>query len=191
MQLLGEYGYIVLALTVSLMNAGVPLPGHAAYVAACVLAAQGTLSLPIVFAVGASAAFLGAWAGFTIGQRGGRQLVESVGPKVGLNAERLAALDRFFAKHGDAAVFFARFIIVIRTFGSLFAGVSEFRTRRFLVVTAAGAIAWGAIYAAVGTIFKESWHLVEDWLGTAGLVGLGVAAAAGVAHVIWRRRRRR
>jgi membrane protein DedA with SNARE-associated domain len=189
--LLGEYGYLVLALTVSLMNAGVPVPGHAAYVAACVLAAQGTLSLPIVIAVGASAAFAGAGAGFAIGRRGGRKLVESIGPKIGLSARRLGTLETFFARHGDAAIFFTRFIIVIRTFGSIFAGMSEFPTRRFLVVTVAGALAWAAIYAAVGTVFKESWNVVEDTLGAAGLIGLGFLAAAGVAHILLRRRRRR
>src|SRR5262245_26198384 len=134
--LLGEYGYAVLAVTVLLMNAGIPLPGHAAYVAACVLSAQGTLSLPLVFACGAIPAFFGAWAGFTLGQRGGRKLVESVGPRVGLSAERRAVVERFFARHGDAAIFFTRFVIIIRTFGHVLAGASNFPTRRFLVVTA-------------------------------------------------------
>lgn len=114
-QLLTDYGYGILALTVFLMNAGVPVPGHAAYLAACALAAEKTLDLPLVFATGTVSAFLGAWLGFVVGQRGGRQLLESVGPRVGLNAARQAALERFFAKHGTTAVFFMRFIIVVRT----------------------------------------------------------------------------
>jgi membrane protein DedA with SNARE-associated domain len=88
-------------------------------------------------------------------------------------------------------VFFTRFIIVIRTFGNLFAGMSEFPTHRFLVVTAAGAAAWGAAYAALGTFFTESWRLIEDWLGTTGLIVLGGLALVGFLHVLWRRRKKR
>jgi membrane protein DedA with SNARE-associated domain len=188
--LLSDYGYGILALSVFLMNAGVPVPGHAAYLAACALAAEGTLALPLVFASGTIAAFVGAWLGFFAGQRGGRELLESVGPRVGLNAARLAAMERFFAKHGTTAVFFMRFIIVVRTFGNLFAGMSGLGTRRFLVVTAAGAVAWGVTYAVVGTLFRESWRLIEDWLGEIGLIVLALLAVAGLVHV-WVRRRRK
>jgi membrane protein DedA with SNARE-associated domain len=189
--LLGQYGYAVLGLTVFFMNAGIPVPGHAAYIAACALSAQGTLSLPLVFLAGTLPAFLGAWAGFTVGQRGGRTLVEKHGPRVGLSVERREAIERFFAKHGGAAVFFTRFVIVIRTFGNIFAGMSRFPTGRFLAVTAAGAVVWGVVYAAVGTMFRETWDLVEDWLGETGLIALGVVALAGIAHFVWRRRRKR
>jgi membrane protein DedA with SNARE-associated domain len=189
-QLLGDYGYGLLALLVFSMNAGVPVPGHAAYLAACALCADKALELPFVFVTGTVAAFLGAWLGFYGGQRGGRQLVESVGPRVGLNAARLAALERFFAKHGAKAVFFSRFIIVVRTFGNLFAGMSGLPTKRFLVVTAAGAAAWGVAYALVGTLFRESWTVIEDTLGETGLIVLGAVAVIGLAYV-WVRRRKK
>lgn len=189
--LLSEYGYAVLGLSVFLMNAGIPVPGHAAYIAACALSVDGTLSLPLVVLTGTVPAFLGAWTGFAVGQRGGRKLVGTLGPRVGLSAERRAALERFFERHGVVAVFFTRFVIVIRTFGSLFAGMSGFPTGRFLVVTAAGAVVWGVAYAALGTLFRETWTLVDDWLGTTGLVVLGVLALAGVLHIVWRRRRKR
>ena len=189
-QLLADYGYGILALSVFLMNAGVPVPGHAAYLAACALAAEKTLDLPFVFATGTIAAFSGAWLGFFAGRHGGRQLLESIGPRVGLNAARLAAMERFFARHGTTAVFFMRFIIVVRTFGNLFAGMSGLATRRFLAVTAAGAVAWGVTYAVVGTLFRESWRLIEDWLGETGLIVLAGLAVVGLVHV-WVRRRKK
>src|SRR5262249_344725 len=92
--LIGEYGYGLIGLLVLLVNVGVPVPGHAAYFGACAIAATaGKLELPIGFAVGATAAFLGAWFGFYLGQRGGRELVEKLGPRVGLSTPRLASME--------------------------------------------------------------------------------------------------
>ena len=43
LKLLADYGYIILWVTVFLMNAGVPLPGHTIYVAACLLTVRGAI----------------------------------------------------------------------------------------------------------------------------------------------------
>ena len=189
--ILAHYGAVILGALVFFMNLGIPVPGHMAYVTSVVLSTQGRMPLPVVIAVSIPAAFLGSWLGFLVGQRGGHALVVSYGPRVGLNAERLAAMERFFARHGGAAIFFMRFVVVVRTFGSVVAGMNEVPTPRFLIYSAAGSVAWAAVYAVAAAFFRESWHAIEDWLGVAGIVGLCLLAAAGLAHVVWRWRRRR
>lgn len=190
-ELLGQYGYGVLFVTVFLMNAGLPLPGHLLYLTASVLCGRGALWLPLVMGGSAAAALLGAAAGFTLGQRGGRRLIDEKGPKVGLTPARVAAMERFFDRHGVKAVFLTRFFVIIRTFGAIFAGVSRVPTRRFLLVSAAGAVAWAGLVGSAGYVFGERWHVVEDYLGIGGLVLLGLLVVAGLAHVLWTRRRRR
>jgi membrane protein DedA with SNARE-associated domain len=189
--LISQYGAAILGVSVFLMNMGIPVPGHLSYVAAVLLASQGKMSLPLVVATAVPAAFFGGWVGFLVGQRGGHDLVVTYGPKVGLTAARFQAMERFYERHGGAAVFFSRFVIMLRTFGNVFAGLNEVPTHKFLVVNAAGALAWGAVYATVLTLFGESWHLVDDWLGVIGLVGLGLLALVGLGHIVWLRRRKR
>jgi membrane protein DedA with SNARE-associated domain len=189
-ELLGQAGYLILFVTVLLMNGGVPLPGHLAYVGAAILAGRGTFSLPLVMIAGCIAAILGALGGFAVGQRGGRRLIEVHGRRVGLSGRRLEALDRFFVRHGAKAVLLTRFFVVIRTFGALFAGVSQVPPRRFLLVTTAGAVAWAGVFGTAGFIFGDQWHVVEAWLGRAGLVFLGLGLAAAVARMGWTRCRR-
>src|SRR5262249_56482676 len=99
------------------MNVGIPVPGHMAYVTSIFLSAQGRMPLADVVAVATPAAFLGSWLGFWIGQRGGHKLVVAYGPRIGLSAARYARIERFFARNGGAAVFFMRFVVVVRTFG--------------------------------------------------------------------------
>jgi membrane protein DedA with SNARE-associated domain len=190
-QLLGQYGYAILFVLVLLMNAGVPLPGHMAYVASSILAGRGTLSLPLVMAAGFLAAVLGAGGGFILGVRGGRRLLDVYGPRVGLSAKRMSLLDGFFAKHGAKAIFLTRFFVVIRTFGAVFAGVSRVPAPRFALVTSAGAVVWAAAFGAAGYVFGDQWHIVEDWLVRGGLIGFGVVALLAVGHVLWRRRKNR
>jgi membrane protein DedA with SNARE-associated domain len=187
---LAHYGATILGALVFFMNAGVPVPGHLAYITSVILARHGQMSLPVVAGVGAPAAFLGSWLGFVIGQRGGQRLLTGVGPRVGLSAPRLAAMKRFFERFGWAAVLGMRFVIVLREFGSVFAGMNGMAPRRFLAASAAGAVVWALVYAVAGTLFGAAWTAVEDRLGVAGLVGLGVLALVGLGHVVWLRRRR-
>lgn len=187
LSLISQYGYPILFTSVLLMNAGVPLPGHTTYLAAAILSGRGaSLQLPWIIIGSVIAAFIGAAAGFEIGRRGGRKLVDTYGPKIGLSAPRVASMDRFFERHGGKAVFLTRFFVIIRTFGHIFAGVNGVPAARFLLITAAGAAAWAVIFGLAGYLLGERFHIIEDYFGTAGLVVLGLLAIAGVIHVLRR-----
>jgi membrane protein DedA with SNARE-associated domain len=183
------YGYPVLFAAVLFMNAGVPLPGHITYVAAAILSGRGAMSLPLVVLVAVGAAIGGALVGYHLGRRGGRSLVDGYGPRVGLTAPRVARMERFFERHGVKAIVLTRFFVVIRTFGALFAGVNQVPWRRFLLATAAGAVAWGLIFGAAGYVFGERWHLFEDWLGRLGIVGICITILLATVITIVKRRR--
>ena len=156
------------------------MPGETLLLAGAFLAARGLLSLPAVIGLAALAAILGDNAGYWIGRRGGRPLLERRGRLVGLTPERLAALDAFFARHGAATVLFARFVTGLRVFAALFAGVSRLPWRRFLLYNAAGAVGWATAVGLAGFFFGESWRLLERWVGRTGLFAVGLAAAVGL-----------
>src|SRR5262249_10522792 len=130
------------------MSAGVPVPGHTAYLVAAIVAGRGALLLPGLMIVALAATLVGSFAGFALGQRGGRRVVLVYGPRVGLNDERLRAVERFFEKYGAWAVFLTRFVVVIRTFGALFAGVSRVPLRTYSMVNVASALVWVGAYGA-------------------------------------------
>jgi membrane protein DedA with SNARE-associated domain/membrane-associated phospholipid phosphatase len=177
-QLLDHYGYAMVALGVFLENSGLPIPGETVLLAAAFLAQRGMLQLPLVMAIATAAAILGDNLGYFIGYRGGRALVERHGPKVGLTAARLAALDGFFARHGAKTVFFARFVTGLRVFCALFAGITRLPWQRFLFFNATGAVVWAVACGTLGYLFGHSWHLLERWVGRAGLFVAGLVVAA-------------
>jgi len=61
-----------------------------------------------------AAAILSDNLGYWIGRRGGRPLVERHGRLIGLTAQRLAAFEAFFQRHGAKTIFLARFVTGVR-----------------------------------------------------------------------------
>jgi membrane protein DedA with SNARE-associated domain len=171
-------GYVALALLVGGESAGIPLPGETALIAAAILASRGSLSLPLVIVIAASAAIVGDNIGYLIGRRGGRWLLTRPGR---WRAERLALVERgerFFLRHGGKTVFFGRWLPVLRITAAWLAGVHRMRWRSFVVWNALGGIGWATTIGVAAYFAGEAAKaLVRD----AGLVGLGLVAAG--AHV--------
>jgi membrane-associated protein len=154
------------------------LPGETALIAAGALAARGRLDLPVVIAVAASGAIVGDNIGYLAGRRGLRRFLR----------RRQALVDRaerFFARHGAPAVFFARWITGLRVVGAWVAGAGLMPWRRFLAWNALGGIAWSTSVALLVYVLGRAAGRV---LGAIG-VGLAVVVvAAGLALLAWRRR---
>ena len=186
-----SYGYFVVFFGVMLENAGVPVPGETILLAAGFFAAQGHFHLWMVIVVAALGAMLGDNAGYAVGHRVGRAALERYGRYILLTRNRLQKLDKFFARHGDKTILFARFITGLRVFAALFAGAARMPWGKFVVYNMAGAILWAISIALLGFFFGQSWELLHRWLGRAGLiVGLAVVLVVLLVYV-WRKLARR
>ena len=92
------YGYWAVLLVVAGDGVFPLLPGETAIVAAAVLAADGSLSLPLVILAGAAGAVIGDSAAFWIGRAGGGPIKRFVTRFAG--AERLEAAERMVQRQG-------------------------------------------------------------------------------------------
>src|SRR6478609_424239 len=108
LDLFARYGYAVVFGGVFLENTGLPIPGETMLLAGAALAHYGQLSLGWVILTAIAGATLGDNLGFFIGRRGGRQIAERHGWRIGLTPTLLHRFDRFFAQHGPKTVFAAR-----------------------------------------------------------------------------------
>jgi membrane protein DedA with SNARE-associated domain len=103
--LLGSYGYVIVALFLIAEGCGIPFPAETMLVTAAAVASHGTLS---IWGVGIAAVFggvIGGLAGYLIGAQGGLRLLRRYGKKVHIDEERLARSLRFFERRGLWAVF--------------------------------------------------------------------------------------
>ncbi|GAB6196563.1 VTT domain-containing protein [Lysobacter xanthus] len=186
--LFARYGYAVVVAAVLLENAGVPAPGHTVVLAGGALAQQGHLSLTVLLACAILAAIAGDTAGYWIGRRGGRTFLLRHGPKVRLTPARLERAEQFFARHGAKTVVIGRFITGLQTVVALLAGSSGMPWWRFFRFNVAGAIVWGLSYGLAGYFFGASWHVLEKWVGRAGIF---LVAALALGALVFHVRKRR
>jgi membrane protein DedA with SNARE-associated domain len=181
-------GYLLPAI-IGLESMGVPSPGETALVLAAVLASQGKLQIWLVILIGVSSAIIGDNLGYWLGRRFGRDVLEAPGPLYERRTRVIAMGDRFFAKHGPKAVFFARWIALVRFAAAWLAGINEMRFIEFFAWNALGGITWGITYGLVGYYAGSAAADAITSFGIYAFVGLAVLFVGGYALVRWRERR--
>jgi membrane protein DedA with SNARE-associated domain len=128
---------------------------------------------------------LGSLASYAIGAYGGRPLVLRYGRFVLISAHDLEIAERWFARYGEATVFFSRMLPIVRTFISVPAGVARMPIWRFLLFSIAGAIPWVMLLVWGGVQLGDHWLELKH-----ALAGLDYIVAALVALAtlvfIWR-----
>jgi membrane protein DedA with SNARE-associated domain len=183
-------GYPAAALGILIESAGIPFPGETMLLAVAAYAAAGHLDIRIVALVGWIGAVVGADIGYGAGYLGGRPFVERFGRIFRLNTGHLAQTELFFTRHGAWAIVLARFVLGLRTWFSVLAGMSRMPFWRFQLFSTIGGLAWAIVISAVGYLLGNNLGLVERVIRSLGLGGLVVVVLAAAGWWWWRRRAR-
>ena len=99
----------------------------------------------VVAAAATTGAIIGDTIGYSIGHRYGMSLFERLGTRFPkhFGPGHVALAKRLFAKWGVWAVFFGRFIALLRIFAGPLAGALKMKYSHFLAANASGALLWG------------------------------------------------
>jgi membrane protein DedA with SNARE-associated domain len=182
---LGLLGIFVLML---LESACIPVPSEATMLFAGFNVSDGEYPLLAAVAVGTFANLVGSWIAYAIGYYGRIDILEKHGRKLHIKKSHLEWADRWFERHGDATVFFARMLPIIRTFISLPAGVARMPFWRFSLLTLAGCIPWVLMLTFIGKQAGDNWEKWKDSLHYVDYAVLALIVGAVVYLVIRRRR---
>ncbi len=172
--------YALVGIVIGLESLGIPLPGEIILVSSALLASQhGDIDPVILGACATAGAIIGDSIGYAIGRKGGRPLLAWLGGKFPrhFSEAHIATAERSFQKWGMWAVFFGRFVALLRIFAGPLAGVLHMPYWKFLTANVLGGILWAggttAVIYYVG-IVAESWLKRFSWLGLvlAVLIGL-------------------
>ncbi|MER8015340.1 DedA family protein [Streptomyces griseoluteus] len=181
--------YALVSLVIGLESLGIPLPGEIVLVSAALMSSQHTGIDPVVLGACATAgAVIGDSIGYAIGRKGGRPLLTWLGRKFPrhFGEAHVATAERSFEKWGMWAVFFGRFIALLRIFAGPLAGVLRMPYWKFLIANVLGGVVWAggttAVVYYVGMV-------AEDWLKRFSWVALAAAIVVGLGSFVVMKRR--
>ncbi|MGW2015275.1 DedA family protein [Streptomyces sp. NPDC001927] len=174
--------YALVGVVIGLESLGIPLPGEIVLVSSALLASQhGDINPYVLGACATAGAIIGDSIGYAIGRRGGRPLLAWLGKKFPkhFSEANIALAERSFEKWGMWAVFFGRFVALLRIFAGPLAGVLRMPYWKFLIANVFGGILWAggttAVIYSVGVV-AEAWLKRFSWLGLVLAVLVGVSS---------------
>lgn len=185
-----EFGYWAIFIGIALENTGIPIPGETITIVGGFLAGSGELNYWFVLITAICGAVLGDNFGYLIGKIGGWKFLLKVGKIFRIDESKLQKARQEFSKNSAKAVFFGRFITLLRIFAGPMAGIAEMPYPKFLICNFAGATVWAFIMITisffVGKIIPLA-HLVS-WIAKFGIFALLLVIVWIVFPIIWENR---
>ena len=180
--------YLVVGGVIGIESLGIPVPGEITLISASLLATSGVTEVWWVAVAASTGAIVGDSIGYAIGRRGGRALLERCGRRFPrhFGPAHLAKAEHIFARWGVWAVFFGRFVALLRILAGPLAGALKVPYGRFFAANATGGIVWASGTAVVIWSLGEA---AERWLSGFSWVALLVAVVFGVVTTLVLKRR--
>ena len=133
----------------------IPFPSEIVVIPAAFMAAEGTMSLPLVILFATVGGLLGATINYVLSYTLGRKIIYAFADsKLGhlclLDSEKVAYAEEYFRKRGVLATLIGRLIPAVRQLISIPAGLSKMNFGKFAFFTFLGAGAWNIILVCIG-----------------------------------------
>ncbi len=184
--LIGQLGYVGIALLMLLENLFPPIPSELIMPLAGFAASQGKMNLGLVILAGVIGTLLGALPWYYIGYKLKadrlRRLFDRYGKWCGISGKDIVRSQVWFQRYGNSVVLWGRLVPGIRSMISLPAGLTEMNPGQFLVFSSIGITAWVGLLTYLGFILGNKYHLVEEYLAP---ISKGVLIMIGVAGLFW------
>ena len=163
------------------------LPGDSLLFTAGFLASTGVLHIVPLLLLTLTAAVLGESVGYLFGRKIGPMIWRRKRSRF-YDPEHIRKAQEFFLRHGNKAVFLARFIPIVRTFVPIVAGVAKMPAHAFTIYNIFGALAWAGGITLLGYGLGSSVPNAETYLLPGILLIIFISFIPAVVE--WRRAKR-
>ncbi len=144
-QIAHQYGYWAVFIGIALENTGIPLPGETITITGGFLAGSGDLNYWLVLVSAIAGAVLGDNFGYWIGRIGVWKFLLRAGRVFRIQEIQMELAREQFSKNAGKAVFFGRFVTLLRIFAGPMAGIAQMPYQQFLYCNLGGATLWASV----------------------------------------------
>ncbi len=187
-----NYGYWVIFVGILLENLGIPLPGETVTLVGGFLAGSDELSYWLVLGNAIAGAVIGGICGYWVGRFGGWSLLVRISSFFRISENRIILIKEQFSQNAGKAIFFGRFLALVRIFSAPLAGIAEVPFRKFLLYNLAGAIAWASVMVTLAFFAGRivSLEQLVAWVSQFAIAALLILAAT-IFVPLWLESRRK
>lgn len=174
--MINQLGYFGIFLLVVVENIFPPIPSEFILIFAGVFTTYTELSCSSVILYATLGSLVGAYILYGVGYLLNKErLKKFVNSKLGrilrLKVEDVERADTFFVNRGSKAVFFCRFVPIVRSLISIPAGMSHMPLFQFTLYTTIATILWNFVLVFLGSIVGSNWnHVVTFFSNYSSLV---------------------
>ena len=177
--------YVIVGLLVGVESLGIPLPGETSVIAGVLLAEHpGSPETSLgIFGASVVGAVIGDTLGYILGRRRGAALLRRLGkrwPKQ-FSPNRIGYAEHLYVRYGAWAVFFGRFVALLRMLSGPMSGSLRMPYWRFLLANVAGAVAWAG---AITLLVRWLGAAAATWIREFGWVMLAVVVVLVVVGIV-------
>lgn len=174
MQLLNQYGYIILFLSLMLELIIVPIPNEALMSYVGVLCFQGKMNIVLSIISAGLGGILGATISFWFGYKLGVPFFRKYGHYIHMGPEKIEKMSKWYGKYGKVLLIISFFIPGIRHFASIISGIIKLPFRSFAIFSYIGVFLWVGTFIWLGQVMGPKWDLyqqeIKKWLLLASIL---------------------
>jgi membrane protein DedA with SNARE-associated domain len=151
--------YLIVALVLLLESSGVPIINETLLIFVGALASFGHINIWALTVAAIVGSVAGACLAYSIGVRGGRQVMLRVAAFFRIDARYVDIAENWFQKSGVWMIFFSRMTPFVRPFACFPAGIARVEFLWFFMAASAGSLLWCAAMLSIGWNLGHRWKL--------------------------------
>jgi membrane protein DedA with SNARE-associated domain/rhodanese-related sulfurtransferase len=191
-ELIAEYGLLLVFINVLVEQAGLPLPAVPTLVVAGALSSSGRLPLGALVLVALLACLISDFVWYLAGRRYGASVMRTL-CRISLSPDSCVKQSELrFQRWRGQILLIAKFVPGLSTIAPPLMGAMKLRPQVFMLLDALGSLIWIGLIVGLGYAFSQQIDRVLFALASAGTLAVEVLAALLMAYLIvkwWQRRR--
>lgn len=193
--MINSFGYIGVAFLIAVENIFPPIPSEVILTFGGFMTTASSMNVWGVIVSATIGSVSGALVLYYLGRLLNTERLElffnsKLGRKLHLKKEDVHRAESWFSRHGNRAVFFCRFIPLVRSLISIPAGSAQMPIGMFILLTALSTAIWNTVLVFLGKFAGVAWGSVVGYLNVYSIIAVGVLAlfCAAVAMIFIKKR---
>lgn len=173
-QLLNQYGYTILFLSLMVELIIIPVPNEALMSYVGILCFQGKMNLFLSIAFAGLGGISGATISYWIGRKLGVPFFQKYGHFIHMGPEKMEKTSKWYGKYGKVLLLFSFFIPGVRHVASIISGVIKLPFKSFSFFSYIWVFLWVGAFISLGNLLGPKWDQyqgeIKKWLVLASIV---------------------